>query len=402
MRISPDGLRSTGGSATYEKREARYLISGDPRALWPELSEGSFFAAMEVIADITGSALLSPSERAVLRLPDGVSARLMGIVAFASGMGPLLGHWLETGQVTADARTAEILAQHLNHGRRRAERIRSLLTRLLDGLDSAGVETVLLKGSHLAHSYYPDPGTRPMSDIDLLVPASGVAAAEKVLGAMEFTPDWASGHATSWVSGPRIVSLEYDHADNPLKIDLHTSLDRRVQSSSARFDYSLEADTVPFDHVGSSARVLRPALLTWYLSTHVAAHFAALRLVQLVDLVLVSRAMRNGDAWREFLERIDGVGQHRFAYPGLALAERLTPDSVPPEVLKHLGRHTPARIHRVVDRRTPATTQRLFHSSIKEQLVWADSPWSGLRFIAVALVPRRLRVLRHKVARWRF
>jgi hypothetical protein len=380
---------STGEGATNEERAARYRVLSDPRELWPQLSEDSFSAAMEAIAEVTGAVLLRSAAR--LRIPDRVPADVLGITAFASGMGPLLGYWIETGRLDTDDETAAILTIHLEHGRLRAERIRGMLGRLLDELNSAGAEVVLLKGARLARSYYPDPGTRPMSDIDLLVSASDAATARDVLGDMGMTPELAADHATSWASSLQIASLEYDHVDNPLKIDLHTSLDRKVRSSRARFDFSFESDTAEWDGRGGSVRALRPPLLIWHLSVHVAAHFYWFRLLQLVDLVLVSRAHRRPEVWQELLERIDRVGEHRFAYPGLVLAERLAPSSVPPDVLEHLGRNTPARIHRVVDAMSPAKTQRLFHTSIEEALMWADSPWSRFLYIAEKFRPQWMR-----------
>ena len=43
------------------------------------------------------------------------------------------------------------------------------LRELLDALAKAGIQPIVLKGSLLANVYYPDSGTRPLGDIDLLV-----------------------------------------------------------------------------------------------------------------------------------------------------------------------------------------------------------------------------------------
>jgi hypothetical protein len=69
-----------------ETRVARYRVSLNPRELWPELSEGSFFAVTEAIAEVTAGVLNSPRD---------------------------------------------ILSTHLEHGRLRAERAQELLRRLL-------------------------------------------------------------------------------------------------------------------------------------------------------------------------------------------------------------------------------------------------------------------------------
>ncbi len=52
---------------------------------------------------------------------------------------------------------------------------------LLTTLRSAGVPTLVLKGMALARIYYPDPGCRPMNDVDLLVPPSRAGEAIELL-----------------------------------------------------------------------------------------------------------------------------------------------------------------------------------------------------------------------------
>ena len=56
------------------------------------------------------------------------------------------------------------------------------LTAVLDTLANARIDAMLLKGASLATRYYPAPATRPMADVDLLVPHRD---AERALGALE-------------------------------------------------------------------------------------------------------------------------------------------------------------------------------------------------------------------------
>jgi len=66
-------------------------------------------------------------------------------------------------------------------------------------LRQAGVETLTLKGLALAHTVYPEPGLRPMADIDLLVrPADRAVALEVLRGLGYRTPgDAADRHAAA-------------------------------------------------------------------------------------------------------------------------------------------------------------------------------------------------------------
>jgi hypothetical protein len=59
---------------------------------------------------------------------------------------------------------------------------------VLRSLEDAGIPTMLLKGAALVGMYYKDPGLRPMSDIDVLVPTNLAANAIRVLAAMSCTP----------------------------------------------------------------------------------------------------------------------------------------------------------------------------------------------------------------------
>jgi hypothetical protein len=55
------------------------------------------------------------------------------------------------------------------------------LVDVLRTLHSAGIETMLLKGAALVQSVYPSPATRPMDDLDVLVPQSSARAAQTAL-----------------------------------------------------------------------------------------------------------------------------------------------------------------------------------------------------------------------------
>jgi hypothetical protein len=62
------------------------------------------------------------------------------------------------------------------------------LGQLMPALAEAGVRPIVLKGALLADVYYPDLGTRPMGDIDLLFRAEESPAAHQVFRAMGFAP----------------------------------------------------------------------------------------------------------------------------------------------------------------------------------------------------------------------
>jgi len=86
---------------------------------------------------------------------------------------------------------------------------------LLEGLQEAGIRTLVLKGAALSTLHYRDRGTRPMSDVDVLVPLAQAAAAIDRLRAM------------GWRTSQFVTDdLRYRHAaqllnDENREFDLH-------------------------------------------------------------------------------------------------------------------------------------------------------------------------------------
>jgi len=110
----------------------------------------------------------------------------------------------------------------------------------VSALRQAGVETLTLKGMVLAHTVYPDPGLRPMADLDLLVrPADRTRAVEALTSLGYRTPGpQAERHAASrcfaeLVRGGVLVDLHWDVArylrfDGVVRVD-HDGLWRRAR-----------------------------------------------------------------------------------------------------------------------------------------------------------------------------
>src|SRR5581483_5708570 len=160
----------------FQQRREQARRSGSPAWLWPEVRVDDWSAAMAHLSTAASGILagrraaLPPSEPMVLSL-----------ACYTSGVGPLLGFWLETGQLTAADDANELLALHFEHARRRAKLVEVQSREVATALADCGVPVVVLKGGHTAYSYFPDPATRPSSDLDLLVPRDSAAQAEVAL-----------------------------------------------------------------------------------------------------------------------------------------------------------------------------------------------------------------------------
>ena len=258
--------------------------------------------------------------------------------------------------------------------------MREELERVLAPLGERGIELVVLKGLDTGYRYFPEPGTRPTADIDLLVKPTDRRAAGQVLSSLGFSEEQSQqpqrGHWTLPSPG-RVRSLEFAHADDPWHVDLHHSLDRKLAGGIVASVGALApADVQPFLGFALPAAVLSPVTLLAFLAIHTSSHFYAMSSGKLVELALVIRRDFEGrqERWRAVGELLARHGSARFAYPALSLAERLLPGLIDPGVLGALRAATPSRLRRLVGGLDPGTAQRLHPYPLAELLVWAASP----------------------------
>ena len=168
-----------------------------------------------------------------------------------------------------------------------------MLDAALAALARAGVRATVVKGMHTAHTLFPDPGTRPMSDVDLVVAPDEIAAAEGALAAAGFVrrgegyqrrpyhADW-----TPPGEEGRLRSLLLTHRDNPLALNLHDGFDRYPEHGRAAFGTPAAGETGEMPGVRTPARVLAGPFLAAYLAAHASEQRENLLLVRVVELVL--------------------------------------------------------------------------------------------------------------------
>lgn len=360
-----------------DARLARYAASGDARDLWPDVTAAEFGAAQAAIAAAT--AALLAGQDAALDAP-AVTPRAMGVAASAGGMGPLLGWWCEAGKLRAEPVMMTLLAVHLEHGRRRAALLTGELNRVVVAFARRGITPVVLKGMETAHRYFPDPGTRPCADIDLLVRPEDAPAAGAALAELGFTgPHLGLRQRATWypAGAQRVVALDVTHERNPWAIDLHTQLDRFLLRGIAMPAIVPDlAACEPVQGFAAPVLVLPPALKLMYLALHTSSHFSAITLVRLVELVLLARAEFIGrpDRWDEMRDLMRRYQVARVTYPALALADRLAPGVVNAHALRDAEQDAGPRLRAAVRRRSPATAQRLHPMPRFDGLRWARTP----------------------------
>lgn len=337
---------------------------------------------------------LLAARSASLRAGTQDEARALGVAAYTSGVGPLLGYWIENGRLRADPLLAELFSVHLLHGRRRAARLRAELERAATALEAAGIGALVVKSAHTATEYFPEPGTRPAIDVDFVVEPAAFDRAERALAAAgyaatvrEFRPRKTTWLAPGSARVPR--SLEVVHAESQYAIDLHASLERNF--FGVRTVGPGSPGETPGDLMSGpgSVRVLRQPELLLYHALHTSEGLYNLTLVRLIELVLIIR--RDGDAgtldWGAFRALVADREAWRFIYPALELTERLAPGTVEPETLERARAAAPARMIRVLNRLSPGAARRLEGRSLDETFMWCVGPVEHLRRVVHMLFP---------------
>lgn len=178
---------------------------------------------------------------------------------------------------------------------------------MLAALNGAGIEALLLKGTHLAYAWYARPDLRPRVDTDILIPATAKAL---VAGALR-----GIGYEASANSGGDLVSYQAAFVRHRQGLRLHVVdvhwriANPQVFASVLSFE-ELSRDAVAVPSLGPFARGLSaPHALLLACVHRVAHHFDSNRLIWLYDIHLLASAL-NAAEWENFLSLIE---QRRIA-----------------------------------------------------------------------------------------
>jgi hypothetical protein len=212
--------------------------------------------------------------------------------------------------------------------------VRQRLNETVDVLAAAGIDAVLLKGAALGCTVYPTPVDRPMSDIDVLVPAERAREARDILLRAGWT--W---NSELWqdqdYSGHHHLPPLSDARGGTLRLELHTELfiTGHPFPLSGRL-VRRDARTVTVD--GRSFRV--PSTLHQLL--HACLHFAwshGLRLASWRAFRDVGAlTQRGGVAWDDFVVAARENRAATCCYWTLRLAQDLMGVPVPAATLAAL------------------------------------------------------------------
>jgi hypothetical protein len=378
---------------TIRARLGAWRRTGDIDALWPDVPRAARQRALAAIRR-AAQAILRGEPPLTIEAASAAAADALGVAAFTAGMGPLLGWWAKHGQLYASGGAREVLAEHLDHGERRSRLLRSEAARIVGAMQHAGLRPILLKGLHTGAEFFPHPSTRPAADIDLLIHPSERSLAASVLrdlGMSERRTRFAARSEWTPASSTSVVrSLRLDHAENPWSLDLHDALGRWYFRGTRRsLGTAAFATERTIELEGVRARVLAQPFLAAFLALHAGYDLGKMQLGRIVELVMVLRQ----DTGAGLLDPADlarllaSTDTGRFAYPGLALAEELSPGCVGAEVLAVAGRGVGPRLRRVLAAVRAAEWGPLPERSLDLKLAWAVGPLETLLNLTEIVLP---------------
>lgn len=366
---------------------------GHPKYFWPDLPPAAWRSGLRQLERVAAEVM--GGQRSSLEARGSAEVRALGVAGYTSGLGPLLGHWLESGQVRGSEPVARLFGLHLAHGRERAARLRVELRRATEALTAAGVKPLVVKSSHTAVAYFPEPGVRPALDVDLVVDPRAFHAAEETLAAAGygFGVRERRPRKSTWVAPgssrlPR--SLELMHAGSQYVVDLHESLERNFFGvRTLRPAAGGEPPTRAAPELGTPVRVLRQPALLLYHALHASEGLYNLTLIRIVEMVLMIRRDRESGAldWAELRTLVEGRAAGRFVYPAFAMAERLAPGTVQPRFLEALVRAATPAMRSVVSTLSPAGAQPLDVLSVRERFMWCATPQDYVRRLVHMVAP---------------
>ncbi|MDD5219852.1 MAG: nucleotidyltransferase family protein [Candidatus Bipolaricaulis sp.] len=211
---------------------------------------------------------------------------------------------------------------------------------LLEALNAAGIETMILKGAALALLYYRDLGLRSMGDVDVLVRPQRVRDAVALLTARGFR---VLDHPASVLTNIHLLSRKAINlaSDTLPKLDLHWRTMREVRSEDEEAAFWEGSAAVAL--CGVPTRVMDPADQVLHVCAHEAQWCSSPLPRWLVDLAMIFRAA--GDTF-DVEQVLDRASRLELASPVAEMLGYLAtnvPDVVPRELSDALCQVHPTR-----------------------------------------------------------
>ena len=246
---------------------------------------------------------------------------------------------------------------------------RQELQQILAALYKENIPVILLKGAALVETVYQDPGVRPMTDLDLLVPAQSAESAQEIVKGLGYAQ---GGNPEDY------EDTEKNHRHLPLLVGLGKPTVVEVHRHVVRLDSPLHFDIGGFweraeeiELAGTRAMILCPEDQI----IHLALNFlldrrfsSATSLGQLTDISEVVAQNRDRFRWQLLLDTLDAYELRSAVGCTLVLARDLLNTPVPESVVAELRSEiesSPGQLARFARRRMFSTEPFVAHELIR-------------------------------------
>jgi hypothetical protein len=264
---------------------------------------------------------------------------------------------------------------------------------LLDALRGQGIAAMPLKGAALAPLYYPDPGLRPLADLDILIRPQDVARGVETLKRLGYAYYSRSAEDEVYLRGERKPMVWAP--DNVHPVELHYALREEYAGLSCELAPALWAASRDQPYWGGSrARLPDPAALLHHVCAHAVSDWLIQRgkVMQIGDIQRIAARMTEPD-WAAFSAGLTPSGA-RFVYPALAFTLKYASAPIPAGLVDRLRRHSPRPLRAWVENSEPGDTTESNPASrsgigIDIARLLARSPAERARMWLRSLFPRR-------------
>lgn len=207
------------------------------------------------------------------------------------------------------------------------------LAEIIKTFTVAGIDSVVIKGGALAHVIYPQPGLRPMEDLDILVSPEEARAAHALLLDLGF-------HAPLPCSRFDLLQHHFPLAqrtrdDITVSVELHTTAFNLLMQDRLSM-HNVLRPLFPYLVAGQDAQTLNPVQMLWmqYLGLRKLAE--PLRYIHLADLLGMAERLVDDIDWEKLHQQYPDLWNafeavHAFSPLSPAVCERLAlmPDRPP-------------------------------------------------------------------------
>ncbi|HEY7835750.1 MAG TPA: sugar transferase [Ktedonobacterales bacterium] len=257
---------------------------------------------------------------------------------------------------------------------------------IVAALAARQIEVMVIKGVALAARYYGELALRPVQDIDLLVRREEAEACGAALEALGYRPVLGMGDPLSF-NALMFRALVYRKAPG-LIVEVHWELSS-LPVYLPRF--SVEEVWRRAERISCGAcmvRYLAPGDELRYLSFHYAAQHEGTRLIWLVDIAELVRALPAEWPWPGFVRETIALGLATPVVAALGRAQRMLGLALPPGVLAELQRAAAGPHERAAWNSARASFHRL--DTVTRYFMAQRRPRERMAFL-VALTGRALR-----------